>query len=51
MNKEKFTKSLFGGSGGSKGSVWFNDFWLAPREQRYWQNREAANIGLTDIFR
>ena len=23
-----------------------NDFWLAPHWQRYWQNRETANIGL-----
>ena len=22
------------------------NFWLAPHEQRYWQNRESANIGL-----
>ena len=29
-----------------KGSIWLNDFWLAPPEQRYWQNRETANIGL-----
>ena len=27
-----------------KGSIWLNDFWLAPPEQRYWQNRETANI-------
>ena len=29
-----------------KGSIWFHDFWLAPPEQRYWQNRETANVGL-----
>ena len=29
-----------------KGSIWLNDFWLAPPEQRYWQNRETANVGL-----
>ena len=29
-----------------KGSIWFHDFWLAPPEQRYWQSRETANIGL-----
>ena len=28
-----------------KGSIWFHDFWLAPPEQRYWQNRETANVG------
>ena len=30
------------------GSIWFHDFWLPPPpppEQRYWQNRETANIG------
>ena len=26
--------------------IWFHDFWLAHLEQRYWQNRETANIGL-----
>ena len=26
--------------------IWFHDFWLVPPEQRYWQNRETANIGL-----
>ena len=26
--------------------MWFNDFWLGPPEQRYWQNRETVNIGL-----
>ena len=25
---------------------WFHDFWLAPPEQRYWQNRQTANVGL-----
>ena len=25
---------------------WFHDFWLAPPEQRYLQNRETTNIGL-----
>ena len=29
-----------------KGSIWFHDFCLTPPEQRYWQNRETANIGL-----
>ena len=29
-----------------KGSIWLNDFWLAPPEERYWQNRETTNIGL-----
>ena len=25
--------------------TWFHDFWLAP-QQRYWQNRETANVGI-----
>ena len=29
-----------------KGSKWFHDFWLAPPEQRYWQNMETVNVGL-----
>ena len=30
-----------------KGStcIWFHGFWLAPPKQRYWQNRETANVG------
>ena len=27
-------------------SLWFHDFWLTTPEQRYWQNRETANVGL-----
>ena len=27
-------------------TIWFHDFWLAPPEQRYWQNRKTASIGL-----
>ena len=34
----------------AKEQLWLNDFWLAqpppPPQQRYWQNRETANIGL-----
>ena len=41
--------SLFGGRQSEvsiQGSIWFHDFWLAPPEQGYWQNRETANVGL-----
>ena len=31
----------------AKGQLYgLHDFWLAPPEQKYWQNRETANIGL-----
>ena len=38
--------SLLGHDPWLKSSIRLNDFWLVPPEQRYWQNRESANIGL-----